>query len=379
MKSLSASKYNIELKLFDTLTFHREIIDESDVYIDVHKAIRRLAPAPKASRVPKGHIVADPDVSTIPEDKLVDISEEPRQNEESSERAQSSMGHRADSPANFGSSPKTTFMMRRRSSGAEHSSTHVPVRGNANDMREHLKHLGPSNLASRPKQTRYNTVKIKPAPTIKGGDFKMISPVNEEPYRDIPGSYHGGEGEGLLKSAGKEASDGVHALQQGYGATFAKSPDQGHKISPRNFDGPSSRRSSPPRRPSARRSPSDESSSDTLGSLRSKEDSPIPKRKGGARSGSITENIVDTGGVRKVVLETNSSSDPEDADGSNEGTYPHGSNNNKSRSSLNVSNGQHKADSHNDVQGEDVKKKKKRRRNRKGGKGDEDGAPGGSR
>ena len=36
----------------------REIIDESDVYVDVHKAIRRLAPAPR-TRVPKGKVVPD--------------------------------------------------------------------------------------------------------------------------------------------------------------------------------------------------------------------------------------------------------------------------------------------------------------------------------
>lgn len=34
--------------------------------------------------------------------------------------------------------------------------------------------------------------------------------------------------------------------------------------------------------------------------------------RGPARSGSITENIVDTNGIRKVVLETTSSSDSED-------------------------------------------------------------------
>ena len=36
----------------------REIIDESDVYVDVHKAIRRMAPAPR-TRVPKGKVVPD--------------------------------------------------------------------------------------------------------------------------------------------------------------------------------------------------------------------------------------------------------------------------------------------------------------------------------
>ncbi|KFY63141.1 hypothetical protein V497_02107, partial [Pseudogymnoascus sp. VKM F-4516 (FW-969)] len=64
------------------------------------------------------------------------------------------------SPAVFSTSPKATFMIRRSSAAADGGS--VTVRGNATDMREHLKHLGPSNVASRPKTTRYNTVKIKP-------------------------------------------------------------------------------------------------------------------------------------------------------------------------------------------------------------------------
>merc|ERR1711939_605664 len=51
--------------------------------------------------------------------------------------------------------------LRRASSGMDGNT--IAVRGNMNDMREHLKHLGPSNLASRPKSTRYNTVKIKSA------------------------------------------------------------------------------------------------------------------------------------------------------------------------------------------------------------------------
>jgi metal transporter CNNM len=68
---------------------------------------------------------------------------------------------------------------------------------------------------------------------------------------------------------------------------------------------------SPPSRQFARNS-----SSDSLHSL-SKDDSPQQSRykRGVARSGSITEAIVDAGGVRKVVLQTNSSSDAEDGAG----------------------------------------------------------------
>src|SRR5882757_1952495 len=41
-----------------------EIIDESDVYIDVHKAIRRLNPAPIARRALTAHVVPQDKVSS---------------------------------------------------------------------------------------------------------------------------------------------------------------------------------------------------------------------------------------------------------------------------------------------------------------------------
>src|SRR5450432_3761310 len=141
----------ISIRYKPALTYiNREIIDESDVYIDVHKAIRRMAPAPKA-RVPRGQIVTDPDNFAVPEDHLIDEEDDGPPNGKQRDRL-GSVGSRGQGQAVFGSSPKTTFMMR-RSLGPQDGSpiTPITVRGNANDMREHLKHLGPSNLASRPK------------------------------------------------------------------------------------------------------------------------------------------------------------------------------------------------------------------------------------
>lgn len=213
---------------------------------------------------------------------------------------------RSHSPAVFSSSPKATFL-RRASTGNNDGKT-VQVRGNMNDMREHLKHLGPSNLASRPKTTRYQTVKIKPghgqmARTDSRTDIprdlgNVLSP-SIEPYRDMP-APGGGEGEGLLASAGREASDGVHALQQGYGSINVPSPrttqeQQNHMDDTAAFGGPNS-----------------QSSSDTLGSLHSRSSTHRARKKGTTRSGSITENIIEAGGIRKVVLETNSSSNDTD-------------------------------------------------------------------
>ncbi len=48
--------------------------------------------------------------------------------------------------------------------------------------------------------------------------------ITEERQLDSP-VLEGGEGEGLLKSAGRDAKDGVQAIQQGYGS-FDKSPSK---------------------------------------------------------------------------------------------------------------------------------------------------------
>lgn len=200
--------------------------------------------------------------------------------------------------------------MRRTSNNADgvSHSTPLSVRGNIGDMREHLKHLGPSNLASRPKNTRYQTVKIKPGNMLSAsdavGENRASEPVLiEEPYTDEPAALEA-EGAGLV-SAGKGASDGVEALRQGYGtmdnhSPILRSPDK-QLIS---FDDQLPAEDSVPQAGVERCN-----SDDTLGEMRSRDSSPARKQRIGARSGSITENVVDVGGVRKVILETTSSSD----------------------------------------------------------------------
>ena len=49
----------------------REIIDESDVYIDVHKAIRRLQPAPRV-RIQRRQSAASDRAGTMSDDTRVD-------------------------------------------------------------------------------------------------------------------------------------------------------------------------------------------------------------------------------------------------------------------------------------------------------------------
>jgi metal transporter CNNM len=334
-----------------------------------------MAPAPKA-RVPKGYIVTDPDNPAIPEDNLVEVDEVDGSEGKQRDRI-GSFGSKGPGLTTLGSSPKTTFIMR-RSSGAQDGINNAPiaVRGNANDMREHLKHLGPSNLASHPKSTRYNTVKIKRGNTQAGSDaLGHQSSIAEERYRDNPGP-EGGEGEGLLKSAGKEASDGVQAVQRGYGSTenrSSQSPGSYQRSGHATLDGASGNKGSSSYLLSANQGDSDDS--DTMGCLPSRSSSPLPRKRNPARSGSITENIVDAGGVRKVVLETNSSSDDPDFESKHDSvSYSK----NHSQNSLN-GHSEDKSGNGDAAQAEYVKKKNKRRRKRKGAtKGENPAMSGGS-
>lgn len=372
---------------------YREIIDESDVYIDVHKAIRRLAPAPTYRRATKDQIVADNDIP-----KLQGLQGSPVIASDDNSRGSFSGRHQlsldaktpGQSPATFSTSPKATFMIRRSSAAADGGS--VTVRGNATDMREHLKHLGPSNLASRPKTTRYNAVKIKPGIVTDAKDHRTSLHEDHAVFHDESEMYaapYGGEGEGLLQSAGRPASDGVLALQQGYGsmdhgpARRTSNPLQVHKSQQADTDvhdksqstkGLSSK-GTPPRRPELHES--DSGSGGTISVLHSGQVSPAPRKRGTARSGSITENIVDSNGVRKVVLQTTSSGDRDDAiysQDSEDGAK------NRSETSVDVQlveprPAEEEPPSEGQAEVDDVKKKTKRRRKRKNQKDAEGGGP----
>lgn len=208
----------------------------------------------------------------------------------------------------------------RRTSSTTHSNDHGSVhRGSKTDSRDQWKNLGPSNPASRPKQTRYNTVKIKPG----GGTLadNVGKPPSETP-RTQSVAAQGGVGAGLVSSAGKDAKDGVLAVQAGYGSVHSASPPspkksrKGSLVPQHSTEDRDDVRSTNKRRSRA-------TSQDTIGSMNSDIKSPPLKNRGTARSGSITEQIVDAGGIKKTVLEmTSSSDDPEDGgaqvDGSGE-------------------------------------------------------------
>lgn len=230
--------------------------------------------------------------------------------------------------------------MRRSSAGQDGQmvSSAVPVRTNLDDIREHLKHLGPSNPANNPKNTRLTSVKIKPGSGSQGQALR--SPLPDVPPGTVhetsdllirlsePNDHEADEQTSLLSHTNMASKDGVQALRQSYGAASAtdaqqrvlssspqqptksnKSDDNSQKPRERTQSGIYNRigtiaETSPIRDPdTGASSPTSERSGPTT---------PLPKRST-VRSGSITENIFESErGFRKVVLETNSSNEDED-------------------------------------------------------------------
>lgn len=309
-----------------------EIIDESDVFIDVHKAIRRMTPAPK-SRVPKGKIVEDPIKSaSLLDGESVDSEGASKPKTAEVDRRRSSV-----------EAPPPRFQLRKQLSDnnyAQNSDGWVTQRGATDEIREHLKHLGPSNLASRPRQTRYQNVKIKrggvsPSRSGQTDHDSSRSMSDTQTRQTVPISHLGGIGEGLLQSAGQDAKDGVHAVKLGYG-TMGPGPtmtDQTTNPTPtKDFSQISipevvaeeqedrSRHDDQSRQNSTQESATVSiRSSDSQNGDRAKANAPAYRHRGPARSGSITEQVVDVNGIRKVVLHTTSSTSSSETEGRDTG------------------------------------------------------------
>lgn len=291
-----------------------EIIDESDVFVDVHKAIRRMTPAPK-SRVPKGRIVEDPpSLAPVPQGELIDVSG----NQSSFKKDVSNLRRLSLE------TPQPRFQLRRQSTGkdSDWKGGLITQRGTTDEIREQLKHLGPSNLASRPRQTRYQNVKIKRgsmSPSQSGQIEFDSSQSNSEAAstQQATVGLTGGIGAGLLQSAGMNASDGVHAVKLGYGTIgpmVDRSKDTGtprlkdssaisvpEPVHEEQDDQPRPPPSKPASAPASIRSTSSHSAKGL------KPGNYV--HPGPARSGSITEQVIDVNGIRKVVLHTTSSSE----------------------------------------------------------------------
>ena len=322
-----------------------EIVDESDVFIDVHKAIRRLAPAPR-TRVPKGQVVEPHSpVATGPESDLIDIREgEPIESADVKRTKTLDLDPSKTGSAGRGSSPRqATFPIRRRSSATDQRTQ----RYNTSELREHLKHLGPSNVASRPKTTRSKTVKIKPGSGMVASVAMAQDGFSTPPRRasETGSSYGGGVGEGLLSSAGKDASDGVQAIAHGHGSFGSPTRSRQNISSSKGVqaveedlmdvnghDDDDEDRMGRHERDFANGHERDSRSRSTIRSLPKKENKHAKSQeylpRGPARSGSITENIVDANGIRKIVLQTtsSSSSNEEDNSGANKSSRSHSRN-----------------------------------------------------
>ena len=245
-------------------------------------------------------------------ENLIDLGEEIKDPHEAMRR---NATHTGRVNGNEMGAPQKVQGLRRTSSTAYSSAgDSTQKRGKLQDQ---WKHLGPSNLASRPKQTRYNTVKIKPGAGTLSDNLNKTT--DNTPRQSV--AAQGGVGAGLVTSAGKDAKDGVLAVHAGYGSIHSGSPPSPNmprksSLVPSQYTGddrPRIRRDSSPEetRPKSKHR-SRATSQSTLGSMHSGIKSPVNRNRGTARSGSITEQIVDMGGIKKTILEMTSSSDDRD-------------------------------------------------------------------
>jgi len=372
-----------------------EIIDESDVFVDVHKALRRPAPAEQTRyRVGENGNLEEVDDT---------VSESEREGENAPLLARTE-SRKSILTMNGNNHPNATLMMRRKSSNAsapgDRPAKPMAMRSNTTDLKQHLKHLGPSNVASKPKPTKYQSVKIKPGvSTIP--ENRPANPGAEEPQRARSADAQrpveeadaineaADEITGLLK-ANDNASNGVEAVQASYGtdgpSPGARPQSQGEpmsaaeasKIAEENTEHPAAAKPDSPAKPEERESRSDflqvppklvvggEQDDDILGEMEGPSRDRSKARRS-TRSGSITETTVDVGGVKKIVLDTNSSSDNEnDTSGT---TTP-------SHSQPNLLDGANEGQGQNGEGGSqangggqqpDQKKKKKKGKKKKGG------------
>lgn len=319
----------------------------------MQKGLRRQNPAPK-SRVPKGQVVTDVDNDLGDgEEALIDLGEDKKDPHQALRRHATSIDTHAHEtngrPEDLRRHSSTTYLSDREGGQKKPKP----------QIRDHLKHLGPSNLASRPRQTRYNTVKIKPGSGTLGDAMSKASDNSDTTPRNSVAAQ-GGVGAGLLNSAGKDAKDGVLAVAAGYGSIPSGASPPTPNKSRRGLAtlAENSHREREEESPSGHRKgskPRSRANSDsTLGSMHSGTKSPQRNKRGTARSGSITEQIVDAGGFKKTVLEMTSSSD------SGEGGAQVQADDGRSEA---VDDGRKE----NNQPGDSSKKKKRRRKTRKGG------------
>lgn len=297
-----------------------------------------MAPAPKARyqrRLSHGHPGADENNSKSSEDTKVG-EEDSTDNYETRKKRYNSATEPGEVPdrSHSGSPMPGTFLLRRASAGLDGRMENVPVRASYNDIRQHLKHLGPSNPASNPKATKSTTVKIKPGVVVH--DQPRSSQVAEQVIQEEPRVENDEEDNDETTSLLRPVltpKDGAQALAQKYGATgqspLARSVENNSPAKANVDDtatkGVQTTETAPQHSYAAvtAQPPQQELHSKSSGSgselAPAEQTSPYSHRKDlFARSGSITENIVESRGIRKVVLETTSSNEDEEEQGGSE-------------------------------------------------------------
>ncbi|KAK6507918.1 cell agglutination protein Mam3 [Arthrobotrys musiformis] len=268
-----------------------EIVDESDVYVDVHKAIRRMNPAPISRRSYGTNFPSEGTVKgkTNQAVEILDAAVESQKMAVAGEgdkllagsfegystinrpeitgerRASTGVLENETSPRRGSKTSISQAVMRKLSGGTGGNGT-IP-----DSLKESLKHLGPSNPAAAPRSTGLKTIKIK-----------TVQP---------DGHAAGGEerpGKELRRTITFE--DGVNGSQAAPRVEYTPST-AAHTLSnsvPENSA------------PGAMKVPEPKSTPRTP--------SPAQSFKK-VRTGSLKERPKDVGGIRKVIVET---SDPED-------------------------------------------------------------------
>ncbi|KAJ6780003.1 hypothetical protein PWT90_10630 [Aphanocladium album] len=176
-----------------------EIVDESDVYIDVHKAIRRLTPAPRARCGHNVDVAAAAGVAgtAIAAKKTADnttlVGSEDAS--DSSTLKVGSLGALSDGgDARY--SPKVAVLMKRRGSVGPDGRPEAPisVKTSLKEMKSQLR-LGPANRAAHPRSNTRNVFKIKQGltatPMSRVNTLKNDAALNETPsMQSIASALH---------------------------------------------------------------------------------------------------------------------------------------------------------------------------------------------
>jgi metal transporter CNNM len=234
--------------------------------------------------------------------------------------------------------------------------TTVPVKANLDEIKRQLKHLGPSNRNTNPRDTRSTTVKIKP---VAGYPLPHMSPSGLRPA-SIAGDHVDASLDARLEDLHDDATEttplirpttaiitgkgGVHAVRKSYsGAGMSEAQTRLASV----YDGPldavntvkeslsgpqlqmptigdeaaSQRPDSNNTSPTSPVLVVDQGRASSQGSFISMDEgSMTPRRRQIVRSGSISENVVETSsGVRKIIIQA-ASSDSEDGSNKSSGS-----------------------------------------------------------